>query len=578
MNEQAPNPSECPINISPTSPLKRKRPPDVRDDVQRLMRWLYTNNPFYAISAALVFVGLWRSFEVGGSAPRSGSLALGLASYTLLLAATAWFLIRFGDLWQDVRTLLVLVVLMLLGLSVSLDRALVENPEWGIPASVVALVFALGLSESLLRGIRLRLPLGFRLPYYAILALFFLYPVAISHWADEPNCSIVKWGMFGFSPLAGVVFLTLWPATRRGAEYVSDNGSPWQWPWYPWVLFGTLAMGICLRSYYLCISFHAVEGSRTIFGLYFLVPFLWSIAYLLLEIGITSRRVETQVAALLLCLGLIPMALTASPHQADDLGFLTLFHDTLHASPFFLTLLAVTAFHLIAILRRVSEASLGLAAAVVAYSLCGPDTFNSSTTWGPYGLPILLLGLLFFIAAIRKRSAGDCLAGAWCVVFMLWIDYRESSFAAHRGAIPLHLLLVCVLGVGAVFRDAIGKMIQKLGAVGILLFALVAALCPPQLLGDPPQWLQTTYPLSVAALAIAYGFANKSPWYYATAVGSAGAWLAVPGWNLFLSARRSLAGMDYIIWGTVSFLVALLVSLAKMRFFHRICERWRDKN
>ena len=80
-----------------------KQPRSVEDDLRRLMHWLYTNNPFYAISAALVFIGLRMSFDTDGPTFQSGSLMFGLTAYTLLLAATAWFLIRYGNLWQDVR-------------------------------------------------------------------------------------------------------------------------------------------------------------------------------------------------------------------------------------------------------------------------------------------------------------------------------------------------------------------------------------------------------------------------------------------------------------------------------------------
>jgi hypothetical protein len=424
---------------------------------------------------------------------------------------------------------------------------------------------------------RLRLPVGFRLPYFATLALFYLYPLALRPWAGDPNCAIVKWGMFAFSAIAGAVFLTLLPTIRRGADYVADNGSPWTWPWYPWVLFGTLGLGICFRAYYLCISFHAVVGSGTIFGPYFLVPFLWVVACLLLEMGIVLRRAPTQVLSSLLCLGLIPMALTAAPSEAQDMGFLALFHNTLGSSPLFLTLVAATFFHLLAVLRKANAASLGFVLTVAAFVICGPSTFNPSTTCGPYGLPILLLGILFVVAAIRKRSARECLAGAWCVVFMLWIDCREMTFAAYHGAIPIHLLVACTLTVGALFHDAAGRAIQNLGAIALFFLALIAALCPPRSLGNPPEALLTLYPLSITIIAGVYGFANKNSWYYASAVGSLCGWLAVPGWNIFCRARRSLAGMDYIVCGVASFLVAFVVSLVKMGFFRRYYRHRRGK-
>src|SRR5262245_735770 len=71
-----------------------------------LVRILYTSNPFYVLSADLVFVGLRMSFGSGGPAAESWALAGSLAAYTLLLAATACVLIRLGRLWDDLRTLL----------------------------------------------------------------------------------------------------------------------------------------------------------------------------------------------------------------------------------------------------------------------------------------------------------------------------------------------------------------------------------------------------------------------------------------------------------------------------------------
>ena len=68
---------------------------------------------------------------------------------------------------------------------------------------------------------------------------------------------------------------------------MARNGSPWRWPLYPWVLFGFLGAGVCARSYYLCVSYHFVdktpfERTNSIFGLYFLVPFRFKNALLLI--------------------------------------------------------------------------------------------------------------------------------------------------------------------------------------------------------------------------------------------------------------------------------------------------------
>ena len=97
------------------------------------------------------------------------SLMSGLAGYTLLLAITACLLVRFGNVWDDVRTVLLLVVLMFLATSVTFDDVLVNHPERGAVCCLGGLLFAVVVSEGLLRGTRLQLPAGFRLPYYLIL-------------------------------------------------------------------------------------------------------------------------------------------------------------------------------------------------------------------------------------------------------------------------------------------------------------------------------------------------------------------------------------------------------------------------
>src|SRR5207245_1034571 len=88
-------------------------------------------------------------------------------------------------------------------------------------------------------------------------------------------------------------------AIRRGAGYVNDNGSPWRWPLYPWVLFGVLAAAVPARGWLLCWSMHLLSGGdsqRLIFGPYFAVPFGFAVAVLLLEIGIAPSPLPLSPA------------------------------------------------------------------------------------------------------------------------------------------------------------------------------------------------------------------------------------------------------------------------------------------
>ncbi len=91
------------------------------------VRFLYSSNPFYILSADLVFLGLRISFGPGGPASETWALLLGLGGYTLVLATTACFLIRAGRLWDDLRSLLLLIVMMFLAMATSIDDTMAAD-------------------------------------------------------------------------------------------------------------------------------------------------------------------------------------------------------------------------------------------------------------------------------------------------------------------------------------------------------------------------------------------------------------------------------------------------------------------
>ncbi len=87
----------------------------------------------------------------------------------------------------------------------------------------------------------------------------------------------------------------------------------------------------------------------------------------------------------------------------------------------------------------------------------------------------------------------------------------------------------------------------------------------------------TYYPLAVAVVALGYALLVRNAWYYAAAAGSLCCWLGAFGWDAFRQARRTIAGLDYIVCGVASFFVALALSLAKMGVFRRLRHRWQRK-
>lgn len=400
-----------------------------------LLRFLCTSNPFYALSAALFLAGLWISFGGQTQAVQAGALMSGLAGYTLLLAVTACLLVRFGQVWDDARTVLLLVVLMFLATSVTFDEVLVSHPARGFACYLTGLAFAVAVSEGLLRGIRLALPAYFRLSYYLILSLFFLYPLALSPFVDRPHSEELMWGLFGFSSVAGLAFLTLLPAIRKGPDYVRDNGSPWRWPLYPWALFGLLALAVPARAFLLCWSMHLLGGAdfeRVVFGAYFVVPFGFALAILLLEIGIVSCKRGVKLVALAFPPALV--ALSAAGHRPEGIyqEFLALFTSRLGAGPLLLTLVASAGFYAYAAVRH--RLSLVVAGAVLAScaALAGWQGYFSLRR-AVAGLDHMLAGLALFAVAVLI-SAGK--AGALARWLAPWRKRPGLEGAAAPEAAP----------------------------------------------------------------------------------------------------------------------------------------------
>ena len=230
----------------------------------KLLRHVYTNNPFYLISALLVLFGLYRLFPAEDS--EDAWLLLGsICVYATLLAVTAVLIIRFGKVWEDARSILLVIILMFLALAASFDEMLLAQPGPGCVLLIGGLVFSVLVSEALLRSLRMRLPALFRASYYLLLGGFFLYPLVLAGLVFFARPEAVGWGALLFTAVMGIASLSLIPAIRRGSAYVRASGTPWSWPWYPWTLFGVLALGVCGRAYFLTLTFGIGPGNDSAF-------------------------------------------------------------------------------------------------------------------------------------------------------------------------------------------------------------------------------------------------------------------------------------------------------------------------
>ncbi|MEO6811836.1 MAG: hypothetical protein ABI353_22230 [Isosphaeraceae bacterium] len=549
------------IDVRPTS-----APPVLTEGARGLVRWVCTSNPFYAISALMVIMGLWISFGAQIRAEQTWALMFGLAGYTLLLAVTACLLVRFGGVWDDVRTVLLLVVLMFLATSVTFDEALARSPVHGASCYLVGWLFATTVSEGMLRGMRLGLPPWFRGPYYLILSLFFLYPLGFIPLLDLPRSEALEWLLFGFSTVAGLVFLTLLPAIRRGPDYVRDNGSPWRWPLYPWALFVFLGFGVAARAFLLCWSMQHIERTepeRYIFGPYFLVPFGLAIAVLLLEIGLVRRSRRVLWIALTLPMALVVLSMVG--HRPDPLyqGFLDLFRARLGGTPLFLTVLAMVFFSIYASIRRVPRATEVLTAALAMLSVIGPGSLDLNGLVSPRTWPLLAIAVLQTGLGLRRHDAWRCLVGASGLVLAASISLGNLEGAPARTPIAFHLILLAVLTIGAVFNDRFGRSLRTPGALLVFLACLASASGRFERPDALPEWVMDIYPFFMAALLAGYGawLRHRPSMVVAPLIVLGG--LGAAGWRGYCVLRQVVLGLDQIALGLASFGLAALISLAK---------------
>jgi len=539
------------------------------------IRWVCTNNPFYVLSAGLFLAGLWVSFGKRFPAEEiqpeeTWALMSWLAGYTLLLAGTGYLLVRFAKVWDDARTVLLLIVLMFLATSVTFDKVLVQTPERGIACNLLGLGFAVAVSEGVLRGIRLKLPAWFRGPYYLILSLFFLYPLALIHPVREPHNEMHLWRLAGFATVAGLVFLTLLPACRRGAAYVFENGSPWRWPLYPWTLFGLLALAVPARAFLLCWSMHEPEGiahGQLIFGPYFLIPFGFAIAVLMLEVGLVCRRSAVLFCALAIPVGLIVLA---TIHRNEPLyqEFLGIVTTRIGVTPLFLALCGAATFYGYAALRGTPMATESFTAALIGLAFVNTGNQSITEVASPAPAPLFFAAVLQLGLGIWRRDSWNCLAGSLVIVLAMSF-VKTGDPALPRGLITFHLALVTILIVGAAFDDFFGRLLRNVAAALIFLGCLASLFIPFNLPWGLPPWSIGAYPLMMAGLLVGYGLLLRHRPSLTIAGLVLAFWLMTAGWQGYQFLRQLFLGLDYIAISLGLFGLAVLVSLGKSGLLRR---------
>ena len=514
------------VSIDPTPRQLR-----TRSFASRLPRLICSQNPFYLLSVCFVLHATAQWFHRDSGETFSPWPLLGLnAAYIAMLATTGFVIVRFGRVWDDARSILLLILLLFVETSLIFDETLVRDPATGRLLLLAGLVFSMGLSELLLCGLKIHLPWLFRVPYHLLLALLFLYPLLLVWPGPRLSPEAASWRIFLFPVAAAAILLTMLPAIRRGPEYTKHNGTPWLWPWYPWSLFVFLTVCVGFRAYALSLSFDPVlEASladamtfKSTFGAYFLIPLVLAADVLLLEVGLTSnRRGAIRVAMLvpLLCLYLsLPAAGVSWPYEE----FLRRVVQQV-GSPVWLTLVAATVFYAHAILRRVASAETMLVLTLLIATRVGPQTIDLTTLAAPQLWPMISLAVLELMLGLSRANSHRVLVGLTIAIASLQSALKTWARLGplEEAALLLGLVLTAILFVGAVYRDDFAWFLRISGAPLIVMATLASVAVRLRFTETVPFWIVPIFVTLMVLLAYCYAVIVRMTLYQLSGVLSA---------------------------------------------------------
>lgn len=540
----------------------------------RIVRLLYNHNPFYVISAACIIYTLKLAFRPGEvSYIDPWSLMGAIAGYTVLMAITGFLVVKLGHVWEDARMIFLVILLLFFATSTTFDELLNLKPADGKLLIYSGLALAVLVTESLLLGLKIQLPVLFRIPYYLWLGLLYLFPIWVSPEVTGLNLLDTSWRLLAFPVFAGAIALCLLPAVWRGANYCANNGTPWSWPLYPWTMFFFLMIATPLRTYALTISFLPSNRMETAFQPYFLAPFAFAVCLVLLEMGVVERRPRLVDSVL----NLSPALLLLSQATTSASGPSSMFLNSLVVycgSPLWMTAWGLVALHVIALARRIPRVERRLLLSLVPFIWIGPQSLNWQTLSAPQPWPLAVIGLFELAQALRQRRSLPALAGAMCLSGALSVWLWDSDWFVYRRIVPYHAALVSVLLIGGVFRDFSARVLRIIGAILLPVTAAASLVIADGLVFSNLAW--GSYLASLTLLCVGcWAWTRDRAYLYAFL----SMVIAGSGESIYLSilwAKRTV-GFKILIplgLGIVSFLFAIVISAVKAGVGQARLKRW----
>jgi len=538
---------------------------------QRVLRVLYTNNPFYVLSAACLMFSAVDLVCPGSDVALVSGL---LVAAIVLFSTTAVAIVRWGGVWEDARSLLLIVVLLMVALSCSIDLLLMQNASLGRAAAVAGFGFCVAISQVLLRLLAMRIAWRMQLPMYAVLALMFFFPGVLSRLSASGDDPWLTWATFLFPSVASAPFLALLPvANSRNVNRVA-TGTPWSWPWYPWSAVAILWAGAVLRSVGLAIAFHPQLGLDMPFGGYFLAPLVLGGCLLVFELcdGANRKwRMFVEIAPVGLLAALLGPRLAGGELSGFEHASLVSYWGT----PVFVVLVLLSLYYAYLYLRGSRLAYFALVGGMIALTLCGRQAPQPMPWLQWWPLPLTALAGLQWLLLFNRRTSLKLFAALSTSGLALTLYGPTSWVLSYGGLLPLTALSMASLACGYLFCDGAARTLRLAGAVGLAALAVGGAIATGMQFDSAPELLiglQAATALALLAL-VSWTSRNIEPMISGFAV--VVAWLlslATRGYRMLEESTLGAVAAP-LVAAMLFFAAGLVISILKSgrvrRFWHR---------
>ena len=527
------------------------------------LRFLYNNNPFYVISVCLVLYGIHVSFGGGAELAEGWLLLQLLGGYTVLLMLSAILIVRVGAVWEDARTIVLLVLVLLVALSASFDKVCLDSVAVGRRIQLFGFSFALAVFEFMLRGVNARLSWRYRLPLYALFALLFFYPTWLGELSINGEEPRMAWYVFLFPAFAGLGILSLLPAARNAGRGEWPNGTPWRWPLYPWCGLAFLAVALIVRSYGLSVSFELADGFQSAFQWFYLIPLLLAVMWVLTELAYSSDAKELTPLLGFGCGWLLLLAFPGASMNATQASFWEAMTQSI-GSPVQWASVLVLGYYVYFWLRGVHSAEWGVYFCVLLFACGGRETMTINTLQAPQFVPGALLAAFLLLRSRHCRSASRFLFG--CSLLVGSIILRWQDHFASPAILMLTIVVIAWMTAGLLFDDALGRFIRStvhwfawLSGGALMGFAFVYGI----------ENYAFEVPVALAGLTMAlftYWCDERSARRLAHVLVSFVATIAhgsVLGYLVFIEQLLQIDGRDWLVYGLLSLAAGVVLSLVK---------------